>query len=138
LGSVLAERRLAGESPNWTEVLGSVATVINSQAGRGKNDVSAYEAVFGLAFDHQFLCSKDDARKCWTVNEHVLVTNDEVFNENVEMDYILSDPEDYMADEEDGSDYLSGDEVSAHEAEEVTDKFFFAHLLDGQHVLQDQ
>jgi len=54
LGSVLAERRLAGESPNWTEVLGSVAAVINLQAGRGKNDVSAYEAVFGLAFDHNF------------------------------------------------------------------------------------
>ena len=56
LGSVLAERRLAGEQPNWTEVLGSVAVVVNSQTGRGKNDVSAYEAVFGLAFDHQFSC----------------------------------------------------------------------------------
>ena len=41
LGSVLAERRLAGENPKWTEVLGSVATVINSQFGLGKNDVSA-------------------------------------------------------------------------------------------------
>ena len=105
---------------------------MNSQAGRGKNDVSAYEAVFGLAFDHQFLCSKEDARKCWTVNEcMLLVTNDKEFNENVEMDYILSDPEDYLADEEDGLDYFSGDEVSADETEEVTDENFFAHLLDG-------
>ena len=46
LGTVLAERRMLGQNPNWTEVLGSVAAVINSQKGRGKNDVSAYEAVY--------------------------------------------------------------------------------------------
>ena len=44
LGCVLAERRLAGGNPNWTEVLGSVAVFINLQHGRGKFDVSAYEA----------------------------------------------------------------------------------------------
>jgi len=132
LGSVLAERRLAGESPNWTEVLGCVAAVINSQAGRGKNDVSAYEAVFGLGFDHKFSCTKEDARKCWTINERMLLTNDAIFNENVEQDYILSDPENYMADEEqDDQDYFSDDDLSAHETDEVTDEFFYAHLLDG-------
>ncbi len=40
LGMVLAERRLAGENPNWTEVLGSVAATINLQHGHGKNNVS--------------------------------------------------------------------------------------------------
>ncbi len=33
LGTVLSERRLAGQNPNWTKVLGSVAAVINSQCG---------------------------------------------------------------------------------------------------------
>jgi transposase InsO family protein len=56
LGSVLAERRLAGQNPNWTEVLGSVAAAINSQSGRCKNDVSAYEAVFGEKYDHPMSC----------------------------------------------------------------------------------
>jgi hypothetical protein len=28
LGTVLTERRLAGQSPNWTELLGSVAAAI--------------------------------------------------------------------------------------------------------------
>jgi hypothetical protein len=60
----------------------------------------------------------------------MLLTNDNIFNENVEMDYILSDPEDYMADEEDAG-YFSDDDVPAHETDEVTDEFFFAHLLDG-------
>lgn len=38
LNSVLAERRLCGDNPNWTEVLGAVAAFINSQCGRGKHD----------------------------------------------------------------------------------------------------
>ena len=59
LGRVLTERCLTGENPNWTEVLGCVAAVINSQSGCGKNDVSAYEAVFGQLYDHPFICSKD-------------------------------------------------------------------------------
>ena len=61
LSSVLTERRLAGENPNWTEVLGSVAAVLNSQSGRGRNDVSAYEAVFGQVYDHPLTCSKEEA-----------------------------------------------------------------------------
>jgi transposase InsO family protein len=45
LGSVLAKRHLSGENPNWTVVLGH---------GRGKNDASAYEAVFDQKFHHQY------------------------------------------------------------------------------------
>ncbi|MEY3375829.1 MAG: hypothetical protein RL463_133 [Bacteroidota bacterium] len=48
LGSVLAERRELGEHPNWTEVLGSVASTINSQCGSGKNDVPSFELGLGL------------------------------------------------------------------------------------------
>ena len=76
LGSVLAERRLAGENPNWTEVLGSVASVINTQHGRGKHDVGAYEAVFGQNFHHDMPCSKEEARSYWTLDERMNVTND--------------------------------------------------------------
>jgi hypothetical protein len=47
LGTVLAEYWLIGKHPNWTEVLGSLASAINTQHGRGKNYVSAYEAVYG-------------------------------------------------------------------------------------------
>ncbi len=44
---------------NWTEVLGSNVSAINSQHGRGKHDVSAYEAVYGQKMDHDFSCSKE-------------------------------------------------------------------------------
>jgi hypothetical protein len=62
LGLVLSEYRLVGKDRNWTEVLGSVASAINSQHGRGKHDVSAYEAVYGQKMDHDFSCSKEEAR----------------------------------------------------------------------------
>jgi len=129
LGSVLAERRMAGKNPNWTEVLGCVAAVVNSQAGRGKNDVSAYEAVFGQPYDHQFSCSKEEARMCWTIDQRMLVTNDAEFNENVVMDYNIDDNASDVADEDEG--YFSDDEVPANETDEVTDEYFFAHLHDS-------
>jgi hypothetical protein len=82
---VLAERRLAREKPNWTEVLGSVATTINSQHGCGKNDLSSYKAVFGHKFNHKFACSKEEARRCcWTLDERMRVTNDKKFEEYVQ------------------------------------------------------
>jgi hypothetical protein len=58
IGTVLSERRMAGQNPNWTEILGGVAAVVNSQKGRGKNDVSAYEAVYGQKLDHPLCCTK--------------------------------------------------------------------------------
>jgi hypothetical protein len=45
--TILAEYRLAVKHPNWTEVLGSIASAINTQHGWGKDDVTAYEAMYG-------------------------------------------------------------------------------------------
>lgn len=74
LNSTLAERRLVGENPNWTEVLGSVSATINSAAGRGKNDASAYTAVYGQTYDHDISCSKEEARRCWSLPERLRVS----------------------------------------------------------------
>jgi hypothetical protein len=56
LGTVIAEYWLVGKHQNWTDVLFSVVSAINRQHGRGENDVSAYEAVYG---------------KKWTMTSHV-------------------------------------------------------------------
>ena len=45
LQAQLAERRLRGEDPNWTEILGSVASCVNSQCGQGKYEETSYKAV---------------------------------------------------------------------------------------------
>jgi hypothetical protein len=62
LGTVLAEYWLVGKHQNWTEVLGSIASAINMQHGRGENDVSAHEAVYGQKMDHDFSCLMEEAR----------------------------------------------------------------------------
>ncbi len=36
LGTILADRRLAGQNPNWTELLGRVPAAINSQCGQSR------------------------------------------------------------------------------------------------------
>ncbi len=61
IGSVQTKRRLVGDNPNWTDVLGLVAAVINSQHGLRKDDVSSYEAVYGQQLDHEVSCSKEEA-----------------------------------------------------------------------------
>jgi hypothetical protein len=130
-GCVLAERRLAGENPNWTEVLGSVAAFINSQYGRGRFDVSAYEAVFGQEYDHEFACSKEEARKCWIIEEQMQVTNDTAFQEYAkEYFYVDADRDKDDLSYEDDSSYLLDDDINDTKTEEVDNTFFNEHLMD--------
>ena len=141
LGSVLAERRLSGQNPNWTEVLGSVAAAINSQCGRCKNDVSAYEAVYGDKYDHPMSCSKSEARRCWTLSDRMKVTNDPEFEEFCRENYFIVDgneddtnnegglnEEDAPDNDDDG--YFSDDELPQDETDEVTDEWLLSHLMD--------
>ncbi len=79
LGSVLAECCLIGENPNWTKVLRTLAATPNSQHGRGKHDVSSFEAVYGQKYHHPLLYYKEEACKCLTLPDHLRVTNDEAF-----------------------------------------------------------
>ncbi len=70
LGTVLSKYKLVGKDRNWTEVLGSVASAINLQHGKGKHDVSAYEAVYGQKWtktSHVQRRKRDDAGWCPTV-----------------------------------------------------------------------
>jgi hypothetical protein len=136
LGSVLAERRLAGENSNWTEVLGIVAATINTQHGRSSYDVSAYESVFGQSYDHDLSCSKEETRQCWTLDQRMGVTNDDAdFVEYCKRIFILRDPEadnsveENSANEEDDG-YFSDGELPVDETSEVDDTYFYSHLHD--------
>jgi hypothetical protein len=133
LGTVLSEYRLVGKDRNWTEELGSVASAINSQHGRGKHDVSAYEAVYGQKMDHDFSCSKEEARQCLTVPERLKVTNDPQFAKYACKNYIIDDDEicdDDEIDEDDAEGYFSDGSLPSDEEEEVSDEYFFDHLQD--------
>jgi hypothetical protein len=105
---------------------------INSQSGRGRNDVSAYKVVFGQRYHRQYSCSREEAQRCWTVNEVLLVTNDSNFHNNVAMDFDLRVDNNEVSDKEDpASGYFSDKEIPVDEQEEVTEQYFFAHLMDG-------
>lgn len=73
IASELAERRMSGENPNWTEVLGTVMASINSQSGRCAYSASSFSSIFGQEYDVDVSCSKDEARQCWTVAERLRV-----------------------------------------------------------------
>ena len=60
LNSALTECRLVGKNPNWTEVLGSVGASINAAARHGKNDTSAYTAVYGESYNRNISCTKEE------------------------------------------------------------------------------
>jgi transposase InsO family protein len=64
LNSTLAERRLGGENPNWTEVLGNVGATINSAAGRGRND-KRRRSTPNCHVSLELLCRGHYACLCW-------------------------------------------------------------------------
>jgi hypothetical protein len=126
IGAILSERKMMGENPNFTEVLGSVAAAINSQHGRCKVDVSSFEAVYGQVLQHKFSCSNDEARQCWTVPQWLKVTNDPDF-EAYGKDHFHVDDED-VDDDADDSGYFSDGSLPSEEKEEVSDSDFFENL----------
>jgi hypothetical protein len=99
IGSVLTKQRLVGDNLNWTEVLGSVAAVINSQHGRGKDGVSSYEAVYGQQFDHNVSWSEEKAHQCLALPQLLKATNNTEFSNYVSANHYLDD--NFAADEED-------------------------------------
>jgi hypothetical protein len=135
LGTLLTERRLAGNNPNWTKVLGMVAATINSQHGRGKDDVSSFESVYGQVLNHDMSCSKAEAHQCWTLPQFLKVTNDAVFAEYAANNYNLDEDSNDAAKQDDSSGYFSDKELQEDEKEEVTDDDFFNFL--NQHILEN-
>jgi hypothetical protein len=133
LGMVLLEYKLVGKDRNWTEVLGSIVSAIYLQHGGGKHDVSAYEAVYGQKMDHDFSCLKEEARRCWTVLEWLKMTNDPQFAKYACKNYIIDDDDICNDDEicnDDAKGYFSDGSLPSDEKEEVSDEYFFDHLLD--------
>jgi len=125
LGTLLTERRLAGDNPNWTEVLGMVAATINFQHGRGKDDVSSFEAIYGQVLNHDVSCSKAEMRQCWTLPQFLKVTNDAEFAEYAANNYNLDEDPPDAAEQDDSSGYFSDEELQDDEKEEMTDDDFF-------------
>ncbi len=92
--------------------MGTVAATFNSQHHRGKHDTSAFEAVYGQKYHHLMLRSKEEACKCWTLPDHLRVTNNEAFASYIAQDFYVGD-DDYAsttnAEDNNESGYFSED-----------------------------
>ena len=99
----------------------------------------SYKAVFGHNFNHKFVCSKEEAHRCWTLDEHMRVTNDKEFEEYVQEYFVLNHEGIIVAsddDEDDDLSYFSNDEISINKINEVDDKYFDEHLMDNTQLLR--
>jgi hypothetical protein len=103
--------------------------------------VSAFEAVYGRKYHHPLLCSKEEARKCWTLPDPLRVTNDEAFATYIAQYFYVHGKEytrtsNVVTDNESG--YFSEEELSKSEEQEVSDDYFYAHLFDYETENKDE
>jgi hypothetical protein len=127
IGSVLTKRRLVGDTPNWTEVLGLVTAVINSRHRHGKDDISSNGAFYGQQFDHEVSCSKEEAHWCWTLQQLLKVINNTEFSNYVSANYHLDDGS--AANDEDDDGDFSDETLPEDKRDEVTDEDLLKHLV---------
>ena len=110
-------------------MLGAITAAINSAQGRGADDVNAYEAVYGQQMDHLVMCTKAEARACWTLPDILKVTDDPDFQAYADENYFLADEEDNN-DGLDDDGYFSDGSLPTEERDEVDDDFFFTNILE--------
>jgi len=84
-----------------SKYFGEVNSILNRQCGWAKNDVSAYETVFGIDFDPIMPDTRDSTRRCTTIQERMDVAARIIFRAVVESLYDLtlnpSDPNDSVS-----------------------------------------
>ncbi len=108
-------------------MLGAISAAIGYAQG---DDVYAYEAVCGQQMDHLVMCTKDEARACWTLPEILKSTDDAEFKAYAEDHYFLADEEDTNDGLDDKDDYFSDGSLPMEEREEVDDDYFFTNILE--------
>ena len=98
--------------------------------------MNPYEAVYGQKMDHMVMCTKDEARGCWTLPQILKVSDDPEFKAYAEDNYLLADEEDNNDgdDDDDADGYFSDGPVPHNEMEEVDDEFFFENILEENSV----
>ncbi len=111
-----------------------MSAAINCQHGGGKDNVSAFVAVYGQKPNHEVSCTKEEARNCWTLPEMLCVTSDGNFKAYPEENYYLGDEEFSDGDGEDDGYFL--DDMT-NKRDKVDDDFFFQHLLNEEDNVKD-
>jgi hypothetical protein len=76
LKSISAERCLKGLEVNWTNLLGQIMAVSNSQTGMKSLNTSSYEAVFGQQYHPVLRCTVAEMWNCSSIFQHLKLSPD--------------------------------------------------------------
>ena len=75
--NIACERCRAGLDDNWTLYLGQIMACCNSHAGRARQSISNYEAVFGMKFHTGIRCPLSEMQKCRNISERLHISLDD-------------------------------------------------------------
>jgi hypothetical protein len=121
LKSISAERRLKGLEVNWTNLLGQIMAVCNSQTGMKSLSTSSYESVFGQQYHPVLRCTVAEMRDCVSIFQRLKLSPDErlanyVKDHNI-VDIDVSDGrgQNVQISEEDSNDVDDADESEGDE-----------------------
>ncbi len=77
LKSISDEHHLKGLEVNWTNLLGQIMAICNSQTGMKSLSTSSYEAVFGQRYHPVLQCTVAEMRDCVSIFQHLKLSPDE-------------------------------------------------------------
>ena len=115
LKSISSERRLKGLEVNWTNLLGQIMSICNSQTGMRSLSTSSYEAVFGQRYHPVLRCTVAEMRDCVSIFQRLKLSPDErlatYVKEHDIVDIELCDALEEDSDDDD-DDESEGDEIN--------------------------
>ncbi len=121
--SLSCERRRAGLEDNWTKFLGQIMACCNSHAGRARQSISNYEAIFGLKYHTGIRCPFSDMRECKNISERLCISPDERLQTIVDdMDIVDGIDENVYAKMAAGDDSESDIDKDPDVLDDITDE----------------
>ena len=118
LKGISLDRKRKGDTVNWTNLLGQIMSVVNSQTGIRSYSASSYQAVFGQRYFPSLRCSVEEMRKCTSIHQRLKMSPDERLemyvreNDIVDLEpNVVGGSEDEDEEEVDDTNESEGDEI---------------------------
>jgi hypothetical protein len=142
LKSISAERHMKGLDVNWTNLLGQVMAVCNSQTGTRSFSRSSYQAVYGQMYYPVLRCPVDQMRKCTSIHQCLKMSPDECLEKYVMDKDIVDNQDDHQVEASCYEDELQVDDSLEEEGEDINNNTFpdcdmVDDVKDGGQVHQD-
>ena len=124
LKSISAERRMKGLDVNWTNLLGQVMAVCNSQTGTRSFSRSSYQAVYGQMYYPVLRCPVDMMRKCTSIHQRLKMSPDERLEKYVMDEDIVDIEDDHQVEASCYEDEVEVDDSLEEEGDDINNNTF--------------